>query len=229
MRLQAAIEFAANDFELKRDDEARALWHKVYPNLSESCEGLFGSVTSRAEAQVTRLSCVYALLDLSRIVSREHLEAALALWQYCEASARYIFGNATGDKIADALLTALRDAGKDGLTRTQIRDLFGRNANATRINDALSLLEKSQLVHSIKELSDDLNAKRPVERFFISTPYDINDINDFNQASDELTRNNVVNVVNVVSDSDELTENNVVNVVNVVSESKETQMVEGVI
>jgi hypothetical protein len=27
----------------------------------------------------------------------EHLEAALALWEYCEQSARWIFGTATGD------------------------------------------------------------------------------------------------------------------------------------
>lgn len=201
MRLQAAIEFAANDFELKRDDEAAALWRKGYAKLSESYEGLFGSVTSRAEAQVIRLSCVYALLDSSKVVRREHLEAALALWQYCEDSARYIFGNATGDKVADALLTALREAGEHGLTKTQIRDVLGRNVNAFRIKDALSILEKSQLIHSIKEPSDDPNAKRPVERFFIST---LNDINDFNQDSDERTRNNAVKIVNVVKDSEKI-------------------------
>ena len=47
--------------------------------------GLYGAVTSRAEAQVVRLSLIYALLDCSPVIRQEHLLAALALWEYCEA------------------------------------------------------------------------------------------------------------------------------------------------
>ena len=43
-----------------------------------------GAVTGRAEAQVMRISAIYALLDKSRLIRREHLEAAIALWEYCE-------------------------------------------------------------------------------------------------------------------------------------------------
>jgi hypothetical protein len=43
-----------------------------------------------------RLSALYALLDKSAVVKADHLKAALALWEYCEASARFIFGEALG-------------------------------------------------------------------------------------------------------------------------------------
>ena len=122
------------------DAQARSLWYQVYEKLSDGKPGLLGAVTSRAEAQVMRLACLYALLDCSTVISRKHLEAALALWQYCENSARFIFGDALGDPVADEILKELREAEDEGLTRTQIRDLFGRNRSASEIVRALQKL-----------------------------------------------------------------------------------------
>lgn len=85
-RLDKAIRYARTVGEMRRDDQARQIWWEVYPELSEGHPGLFGAVTSRAEAQVLRLSCIYALLDCSAVVRKEHLLAALGLWEYCEAS-----------------------------------------------------------------------------------------------------------------------------------------------
>jgi phage gp16-like protein len=101
--------------------------------------GLLGAATSRAEAQVMRLAMLYALLGQSAVIRAEHLEAALAVWQYAEQSARYIFGSALGDATADELLRALR-AKPDGMTRTEIRDHFGRNKAADEINRALTVI-----------------------------------------------------------------------------------------
>ena len=84
-----------------------------------------GAVTNRAEAQVVRLSTIYALADSSYFVEKPHLRAALEVWRYCFDSARYLFGDHTGDQNADTLLEALRKAGKKGLTRSQISsDVF---------------------------------------------------------------------------------------------------------
>ena len=129
--------------EMVRDDEARALWREVYPDLSEGRSGLFGSLTARAEAQVTRLSLVYAALDESQQIRRVHLSAALAVWEYCRESVRYIFGDAVGDAVADTILRALRSSGP--LSKTAISKLFHRNQPARRIDDALTFLEKSLL------------------------------------------------------------------------------------
>ena len=106
-RLKNVVEFARGVGEMRRNAEARAMWHEVYPQLSGERGGLFGSLTSRAEAHVLRLSCIYALLDRSTEVRRCHLEAALALWKYCEDSAEFIFGAALGNQVADQILKAL--------------------------------------------------------------------------------------------------------------------------
>jgi len=92
------------------------LWQATYAALSKEAPGLFGSVTARAEAHTARLAMMFALLDLRREICVEHLEAALALWRYCEASARYIFGDAIGNAMADEILRALRQVGHHGMT-----------------------------------------------------------------------------------------------------------------
>jgi hypothetical protein len=140
VRLDHAAEFGRKVEEITWGESARERWAEIYGPLSQGAPGLFGAVTSRAEAQVVRLACIYALLDRSRTIEAPHLQAALALWEYAEASARYIFGDATGDPEADQILEALRAAGKNGMTRTEISNLFGRNKRAERISQALSLL-----------------------------------------------------------------------------------------
>ena len=62
------------------------------------------------------------------------------MWEYCEASAAFIFGDSLGDEVADDILRALQLAGGAGLTRTAIRDHLGRNRSADRIGAALALL-----------------------------------------------------------------------------------------
>ena len=88
---------------------------------------------------MVRLSLLYALLDGADQIGRPHLEAALALWSYAEASARYIFGDALGDPVADELLAALRGR-PAGLTRTEISGHFGRHRRAEEIGRALTAL-----------------------------------------------------------------------------------------
>lgn len=126
--------------ELRRDEAARQLWAAVYPKLSDGLPGLLGAATARAEAQVLRLGGIYAVLDQSATVKVEHLQAALALWDYCFSSAKFIFGDATGDAVADRIREALEVAGDEGMSRTAIRDLFHRHASATRIGNALAHL-----------------------------------------------------------------------------------------
>jgi Protein of unknown function (DUF3987) len=138
-KVKEAIVFARKGGQLTFDDDARKLWEAIYPELSAPKPGLLGAVVARGEAQTLRLSCLYAALDLSAVVTAKHLSAALAVWQYCEASASYIFSDQLGDPDADAILTALR-ASPTGLTKTEISALFGRNRNATQIDRALGVL-----------------------------------------------------------------------------------------
>jgi hypothetical protein len=162
--LRHTILFGASVGEIRRDNEARELWREIYPALSEGKPGLFGSVTSRAEAQVLRLSMIYALLAQSGTIRAEHLRAALALWRYCEDSVRFIFGDALGDPVADTILEALRSSVPAGLTRTEIRDLFGRHLKEEKIAPALASLEALGLAKMLRILT----GGRPVERWFAS-------------------------------------------------------------
>ena len=74
-RTTRALRFASSVGEMKRDDAARPLWAQIYEELSDGKPGLFGAVTSRAEAQTMRFACLYALLDLNDHVQRDHLES----------------------------------------------------------------------------------------------------------------------------------------------------------
>ena len=115
-------------------------WAGVYTTLAQGSPGLLGSITDRAEAQTTRLALMYALLDQAPQIDVVHIETALALWRYCEASARYVFGDIIGDPTADTILRALRSAGASGLSRTDLFNLFGRNLAANKIDAALVAL-----------------------------------------------------------------------------------------
>jgi len=145
-RLKAAVKFSQGVSEIRRDDQARDLWASVYPALSEGGRGMVGAMTSRGEAQVMRLACIYALLDQSSVIRTVHLKAALAVWNYAESSTRYIFGGKLGDPIADTILTSLKDRLPEDLTQTQISKLFHGHQDALKIERALQTLERDGLV-----------------------------------------------------------------------------------
>ncbi len=170
-RLRSAVEFARRADEVRRGPEARALWADVYPDLSEAPLGMFGAMTSRAEAQVLRLASIYALADCSDVVQVVHLQAALAVWLYCRNSAQFLFGTSIGDPVADEVAQALQRAGADGMTRTEIRDHFGRNKNAADLGRALTLLQEHGRAHRREDRS---KPGRPVERWSTAS-YDRND------------------------------------------------------
>ncbi len=158
------IEFAQTIEQIHFSVEAKELWASNYEHLETSRYGFVAKITQRASPYVLRLSCIFAVLDAQSVIGVEHLEAALAVWQFCEDSAKYIFGERIGNKNADALLDALRDA-ENGLTRTEIyTDVFQKNLNAKEINKALRILLEMNLIESRKEQTE--NAKKPSEKWF---------------------------------------------------------------
>jgi hypothetical protein len=146
-RLGKIADAARNQGELEFDAEAAECWRGVYGQLSEGQAGLLGAITARAEAQVARLALIYALLDAAQMIGLGHLEAALECWRYAGDSARFIFGDALGDPIADTILVALRQAA-DGLTQTQISELFARHVTANKIAAALQMLLRAGRVRT---------------------------------------------------------------------------------
>ena len=98
-RLQSAIKLAKNKKRIFMDENARKIWGRLYEDMAVDHGGLFGAVTSRGEAQIIRLALLYALMDTSDHIRSEHLRAAVALWRYCEDSARYIFDALTPEQV----------------------------------------------------------------------------------------------------------------------------------
>jgi hypothetical protein len=161
-RLKDVANAARHGTQIQRDREAKDLWAIVYPRLSDGRPGLLGSVTNRAEAQVLRLSLLYAVLDGSDFIRVAHLKAALAAWEYCEQSARSIFGDSLGNEVADRILAELRSTSPHGLALTEISAIFGRNRNERAIRTALSELER----HGFASHKKIPTGGRPIELWF---------------------------------------------------------------
>jgi hypothetical protein len=168
-KLKNATEFARQKGEtaFTWDEEGGAYWDSIYPRLSSGGNGMAGAVTGRAEPIVLRLSLIYALLEQSDAIREHHVRAAEALWNYCDESVKYIFGDKTGDPIADGIMCALQKAGEKGMTRTEIRDHFGRHLSTTEVVRALMGLQEQGAVRLEKEQD---TGGRPAERWFAVMP-----------------------------------------------------------
>lgn len=158
-KIRDAVEFAKSVEEIKRDPEALEIWINIYPKLSDGQPGLIGAVLSRSEPQVMRLACVYALMDCSPVIKKDHIYAALALWDFAEASVRYIFKGKTGNEVADKIYGALLES-DHGLTKTDISNLFERHQSKERIDEALELLIQCKRINIDRQST----GGRPVER-----------------------------------------------------------------
>ncbi len=127
---------------------AEELWVSIYGELGRSRPGL-DSVVDRAPAHVRRLAMIYALLDEADTVDVAHLRAALAVWDYCLASAEFIFGGLS--KNARDLYERLRLAYPRELDRTDLLNAYGRHTRAEDLTSALGELARCGLATSRKE------------------------------------------------------------------------------
>jgi len=139
--LAGAIEHARTADRLHLDVHARELWYHAYAQLAHTSQpGIAGALCARAEAHTIRLALIYALADGERHINAEHLQAALALWDYATRSASWALQGATGDPLAEQIHAALTSH-PDGLTRRQINDTLQHNRPAHQIQRALDALQ----------------------------------------------------------------------------------------
>ena len=149
--LTEAIAKAKSMGELKRDADADALWREQYASLTEAKAGAIGKAVARARPQVMRLALVYALLDSSDCIKCEHLQAALALWDYCSKSAALIFSDnnnpsSDGEPLEMLLLHAIEAA--PGISRNQLHEATGKKFSAEARASALAWLQEQGLAHA---------------------------------------------------------------------------------
>jgi hypothetical protein len=117
---------------------------------------------------------LYALLDQTDTITPDHLNAAYALWRYCDDSARYIFGERLGDPRADELLRLLRTAGPAGMTRTEMYQALSCNVKSEVIGVTLLRLQRENLVYATRKTG---GKGRPTETWH---PYVRNVLNVIN-------------------------------------------------
>jgi hypothetical protein len=134
-RLKKIIEQAKLIGEVKRSKEADELWESVYAGLKESKPGTWGKSVERGRPYVVRLSLIYALLDCSPIIHTHHLQAALAVWRYCEDSAFAIFSD---DDLTLRLRSLINQ--KPGIMKTELRQAVSHSIKTDVFDSALRWL-----------------------------------------------------------------------------------------
>jgi len=163
-RLGDAIASARRIGRMRRTPAADAYWEEIYDAVPDDTGGAYGRIVARVEAHLLRLAVVYAALDTASAIDVEHLDAALAVWDYCAASALRIFGTATGNPTADRIYSALRGAGDEGLDRSATNDLFAGHRSGAELARARTLLIERGLA---VEVAQDTGG-RPRHRLFLA-------------------------------------------------------------
>jgi hypothetical protein len=162
--LAARLTHMRNRGPMRFAPRARQAWPDIYAAMAECHPGLIGGILARAEAHVVRLSLLYALIDGAVAIDVEHLNAALALWDYSTRSVAMIFGAASGNPLAEQIHAALVASG--GLTRTDVRDLLNRNRPQTAIDEALAQLARAGRAHPARVVT----GGRPAQLWHATTP-----------------------------------------------------------
>ena len=105
-----------------------------------------------------RLSLIYALLDESDCIRHEHIEAALAVWQYNEESVKALFKQKSGNTLADKLYQLLGNG-------PMMTKEFHKHTNepAAVIREALGFLMEAGRIEMTK--IPPKKAGRPSERW----------------------------------------------------------------
>jgi hypothetical protein len=129
--------------QLHLNDQARPAWRQIYLELAvtEHDDEVLGALLARAEAHVLRLAMLYALIDGRSTICPGDLEAGRSLFDYAAASLAWARSQAVADPLAERIAAVLSQR-PEGLTRTEVRDLFARNVSAERIEVALGVLAR---------------------------------------------------------------------------------------
>lgn len=100
--------------------------------LAEQCE--------RALAQCVRVAALYALAEGQDKISARHFDAALAIVRYSIESVRATLPETGGKSLPEKIAEAVKAAGEEGITRSELWDAIGRSVKADEITRALLAL-----------------------------------------------------------------------------------------
>jgi hypothetical protein len=149
-KIAQAVDFGQDVNQMQRTPEAEKLYDRMYNGeLTQPRIGrLVESLSARCAPYIVRLSMIYALADLSRVVEVRHLQSAKVVWDFAERTAKFVFGNSVGDKNAERVLALLRDAKSKGMTTKEVNYKIGGQYKPT---ESLKLLLQGGLVSMTPE------------------------------------------------------------------------------
>jgi hypothetical protein len=113
-----------------------------------------GSMFNRAEDNVIRLALTYALADRAASIRMEHINAAMALWEYCARSAEVIFRIPVGSlppamnaRHVAVLVKAMHERWPGWVPKSYINDrVFRGNVRGAEIDAILGHLADRGLI-----------------------------------------------------------------------------------
>jgi hypothetical protein len=143
-------QYFANTSEPRRFKRTRAaheLWQQLYRKLNTQDHVTFiDGVLVRDTSHLLKLALIYAVLDQSREIDVAHLNAALAVCDYSQASARWLFCERTGNRLANNIFWALI-RNPEGVSREWIVDnVCYRHIVRIQLEQALEALVKNNMV-----------------------------------------------------------------------------------
>ena len=162
-----ALRSADGGGQLGFTDQFWSHWDRVYPELvRDRPDSVAVAAAGRGVPMVLRLAMIYALFDGAAEIDVGHLDAALALWNYCEHSTRWLFSTHEQEaqrEAGNALANFVLAGGREGRWRTElIRDYGKGHKKAAEIN-----AELAPLIHDgiLIEQKVDGGGARPARRY----------------------------------------------------------------
>ena len=126
----------------ERTKDAETLWKEIYSEFSDGTS-MVEEITNRDEGQVLRLSLIYAALDRATKIDLPHLEAAIEVWRYSEASAWNLYGG-TG-RHRDKILQTIAQSNL-GVSKTTLYATVSNHVKRHQLDEILWDLKAEQLV-----------------------------------------------------------------------------------
>ena len=125
------------------NSKAESIWDEFYHSIDDNQNGIVGNMLGRTEAHVLRFAMIYAALENKRGIEPKHLLAAIAFWDYCTASVKYIFSDSTGSTNADKILWELKRRRGGMLKKDMYKEVFNGRISATDLSQSLSELAQA--------------------------------------------------------------------------------------
>jgi hypothetical protein len=140
-------------------------WEDLYEELSkDKYTGGLETAMGRRRSYARRIAMIFAVLDFKTRIDVSHLDAAMAVVDYNEETLVHLFGDATGDKVADKIYRALVER-SSGLTRTELSiDILRRNTNKGEFDNAIKKLLTRGLIRETR-----VKGQNKLETLYLAT------------------------------------------------------------